>query len=83
VGVLVAHGLPWEAAIAGLTAAVGDIFGVEGHGRLEEGRPASFFLSDGDPLQPRHPVRRMWIDGREASLESRQTRLRDAYETLR
>lgn len=83
VGVLVAHGLPWEAAIAGLTHRVGDVFGLEGHGRLVEGGPATFFLSDGDPLQPRHPVRRMWIDGREASLESRQTRLRDAYETLR
>lgn len=83
VGVLVAHGLPWARAIHGLTAAVGDIFGLDGHGQLAVGRPADFFVSGGDPLQPRHRVLRMWIDGREARLESRQTRLRDRYETLR
>ena len=38
VGVLVAHGLPWEAAISGLTSSVGEIFGLDGHGRLETGR---------------------------------------------
>jgi len=82
VGVLVAHGLPWAAAIAGLTGAVGEIFGLAGHGRLELGRPADFFVTAGDPLQPRYPVQRMWIDGRAVSLETRQTRLRDRYESL-
>lgn len=83
VGVLVAHGLPWERAIYGLSSAVGDIFGLDGYGELAVGRPADFFLSAGDPLQPRFPVQRMWIDGRESSLISRQTRLRDRFETLR
>jgi imidazolonepropionase-like amidohydrolase len=83
VGVLVAHGLPWERAIRGLSSAVGDIFGLEGYGELAVGRTADFFLSAGDPLQPRYPVQRMWIDGRETSLISRQTRLRDRFETLR
>ncbi|MEC8422600.1 MAG: imidazolonepropionase, partial [Myxococcota bacterium] len=82
VGVLVAHGLPWERAIYGLTAAAGDIFGVEGHGHLAVGRTADFFLSAGDPLQPRYPVLRMWIDGREVGLTSRQTLLRDRFESL-
>lgn len=82
VGVAVAHGLPFEAAIAALTTGAGEILGIEGLGRLEEGAEATFFLADGDPLQPRHAVRRMWIQGREASMQTRQTRLLERYQEL-
>ena len=81
-GVAVAHGLPFEAAIAALTAGAGEILGIEGLGRLEEGAEATFFLADGDPLQPRHAVRRMWIQGQEASMQTRQTRLLERYQEL-
>ncbi len=81
-GVAVAHGLPFEAAIAALTTGAGEILGVEKHGRLEEGADATFFLSDGDPLQPRVAVRRMWIGGSEADLSTRQTRLLERYQEL-
>ncbi|MEL6346005.1 MAG: hypothetical protein AAFV53_23040 [Myxococcota bacterium] len=78
----VAHGLPFEAAIAALTSAPGEIFGVEGLGRMEAGAPATFFEVDGDPLQPRFPVRRLWINGRATSMETRQTRLYERYRSL-
>ena len=81
-GVAVAHGLPFEAAISALTTGAGEILGVEKHGRLEEGADATFFLSDGDPLQPRVAVRRMWIGGSEADLSTRQTRLLEQYQEL-
>lgn len=82
VGVAVAHGLPFEAAIAALTTGAGEILGVEGLGRLEEGAEATFFLADGDPLQPRHAVRRLWIGGQETSMQTRQTRLLERYQEL-
>jgi imidazolonepropionase-like amidohydrolase len=82
VGLACAHGLPWEAGIRGLTSAVGDIFGIGGLGRLEAGAPATFQLFDGDPLQPRFAVRRVWVGGREASLDTRQSRLLQQFEDL-
>jgi imidazolonepropionase-like amidohydrolase len=81
--VAVAHGLPWEAAVHGLSAAAWEILGIPGMGRLEVGAEATFFLADGDPLQPRHAVRRAWIAGQEVSLQTRQTRLYEAFRTLR
>lgn len=81
-GVAVAHGLPWEAAIAALTGAVGDLFGLPQHGRLEPGSPATFSVVDGDPLQPRNRVRQVVIDGRETSMHNRQRRLFERYKTL-
>ncbi len=81
-GVAVAHGLPWEAAIAALTHGPSAALGGAPLGTLEPGGPASFFVTDGDPLQPRHAVRRMWIDGREVSLDNRQRRLFERYREL-
>lgn len=78
----VAHGLPYAAAIQALTAAPGEIFGVEGMGRMAVGAPATFFEVDGDPLQPRHPIRNLWIAGRRTSMDTRQTRLYERYRTL-
>lgn len=83
VGLAIAHGLPFEAGIQALTANPGAILGLgEHHGRLAVGAPATFFQVDGDPLQPRYPVRRVWLGGRQASMETRQTRLRDRFRTL-
>jgi len=84
VGMAVAHGLPFEAGIQAITANPGEILGLGSqHGRLEVGAPATFFQVDGDPLQPRYPVRRVWMAGRQASLETRQTRLLERFRTLR
>lgn len=82
VGLAVAYGLPHEAAIRGLTRGPWEALGLDG-GRLEEGAEATFFVVSGDPLQPRFPIGRMWIQGREVSLESRQSRLYQAFRTLR
>lgn len=83
VGVATAYGLPYEAAIAGLTAAAGDILGVEGLGTLAEGGPATFFRAKGDPLQPATDITEVWIDGAPQSVETRQRRLYEQFRTLR
>lgn len=82
-GLAVAHGLPHAAAMHAVTAAAGEILGVPGLGRLEVGLPATLVQVAGDPLQPRYPVQRVWIDGRPTSMQHRQQRLYEAFKVLR
>jgi imidazolonepropionase-like amidohydrolase len=80
--VAVANGLPYDAAIAascGTNAAKVWNLAV---GDLSAGKPATFVIADGDPIQPRTRMRRAWIDGREVTLRSRQTTLFERYRTL-
>ena len=48
-------------------------------GALEAGKEATFIAVKGDILDIRSNVKRMWIGGKEASLESRHTRLYEKY----
>ena len=81
-GLAVAHGLPWEAAMCALTINPMDIFGRSDLGRLAEGAEATFFVVDGDPLQPRHRVRDVFVRGEPTQMQTRQTKLYDAYKEL-
>ncbi len=79
-GNAVAHGLPWEAALAALTANPADVFGVGAtRGRIEIGRRADLVLWSGDPLELASLPDRVWANGRDVPLRSRQTELRDRY----
>ena len=48
-------------------------------GSLTKGKEASFIATDGDLFDIRTNVKRMWINGKEVSLESRHTRLYEKY----
>ena len=75
-----AFGLPVLEAHRGLTLYPARALGIADRvGSLEPGKDATFFVVDGDILDLRAPVERMWISGREVSLESRHTRLYDRY----
>ena len=79
-GNAVAHGLPWEAALAALTANPAEIFGqgaVRGH--IEKGQVADLVLWSGDPLEVTSAADQVWIGGRAMEMRSRQTELRDRY----
>jgi len=79
-GIAVAHGLPWEAALAALTKNPAEIFAVgDSHGSLERGRPADLVLWSGDPLEVTTLAERVFIEGHEQPMQSRQTLLRDRY----
>jgi hypothetical protein len=79
-GIAVAHGLPWEAALAALTRNPAEIFGVAaGNGSLERGRPADLVLWSGDPLEVTTLADRVFIEGAAQAMRSRQTELRDRY----
>jgi imidazolonepropionase-like amidohydrolase len=75
-----AFGLPREAALEAITLAPARILGVgDDLGSIEAGKSASLIITDGDVLEIRTAIERVFIDGREASLESRQTRLYERY----
>jgi imidazolonepropionase-like amidohydrolase len=76
----VAFGLPEEEALKGITLYPAQIFGVADRvGSIEVGKEATLFICDGTIFDLRANVKRMWISGKEISLENRQTRLYEKY----
>ncbi len=78
----VAFGLSEAEALKGLTLYPARIAGVSDRlGSIEKGKEATLFAADGNILDIRANVKRMWISGKEVSLESRHTRLYQKYKS--
>lgn len=76
-----AYGLSDEEALKSVTLYPAQILGAADRlGSLEVGKHASFFVSDGSPLEMRTRIERVFIQGREIELSDRQTQLRDKYQ---
>jgi len=76
----VAFGLPADEALRGITLYPAQVAGVADRlGSIEAGKDATLFVTDGDVLDIRSNVKRMWIAGKEVSLDSRHTRLYEKY----
>ena len=79
-GNAVAHGLPWEQGLAGLTSVPARAFGVgDRMGGIAPGQRADLVLWSGDPLEVSTVALQVWMDGRAIPMRSRQTELRDRY----
>ena len=79
-GNAVAHGLPWDAALAALTSAPARVFRATAEfGSIEAGHAANLVVWSGDPLEVSSLVEASWLDGHRQSLRTRQTELRDRY----
>ena len=79
-GNAVANGLPWEAALAGLTSVPAAAAGVAGElGTIAIGQRADLVLWSGDPLDVANVAQQVWMEGRAIPMRSRQTELRDRY----
>jgi imidazolonepropionase-like amidohydrolase len=79
-GNAVAYGLPWEEGLKAMTVNPARIWGIDAtYGTLEAGKDADVVVWDGDPLELTTFAERVFIRGREMSMENRQTRLRDRY----
>jgi len=80
-GNAVAYGLSADEALKAVTLYPAQLLGADQLlGSLDAGKLASFFVTDGDVLDIRSQVERIFIQGREIELKDRQTQLRDKYE---
>jgi imidazolonepropionase-like amidohydrolase len=81
-GNAVREGLPHDAALRAITETPARVFGQPDRGRIAVGAIADLVLWTGDPLELSTSARRVWIDGVEVELKSRQTELFERYRTL-
>jgi len=76
----VAFGLPYDEAMKALTLYPAQIWGVDDQlGSLDVGKTANIVVANGDPLDVKTVVERVFIQGRDIPLVNRQTELRDRY----
>lgn len=82
-GIAVANGLPYAQALRAITQSAARIWGDPSAtgitGALVPGAAADLVLWDGDPLEPASAPAMVLSGGREISLQTRQTLLRDRY----
>lgn len=79
-GIAWSHGLSRERAMAAITIGAARIWGQAGrYGSIETGKAADLVIWDGDPLEPASAPVHVLIDGRPASLETRQSELAQRY----
>jgi imidazolonepropionase-like amidohydrolase len=79
-GYATAFGLPHDEALKAITLNPAEIWGVADQlGSLDVGKTANVVVADGDPLDVKTDVKRIFIAGRPVPMTSRQTVLRDRY----
>lgn len=79
-GIAVANGLAWEDALAAITLAPAQIYGVNDEiGSLEPGKRADLVVWETDPLELASFPEQVYIGGQRIDMVSRQTLLRDRY----
>ena len=75
-----ASGLNWNDAFAAITSKPAEIVGMGGEiGSLRAGRRGDVVIWDGDPLEGTTAATKVFIDGVEQPLSTRQSRLRERY----
>jgi len=75
-----ATGLSWDAAFAAISSKPAEAMGMgEAYGSLKAGRAGDVVVWDGDPLEIGSMPVKLYVDGIEQPLTTRQTRLRDRY----
>jgi imidazolonepropionase-like amidohydrolase len=75
-----AFGLPKDEALRAVTIYPAEIFGVADQiGSLETGKIANVILTDGDPLEIRTNVVRLFINGQDIPLDSYHTLLYEKF----
>ena len=78
-----ASGLTWNQAFAAISSGPAEAMGMgDRFGSLRAGRAGDVVIWDGDPLELRSGVVKVFIDGVEQSLGNHQSRLKDRYQTV-
>ncbi len=82
-GNAVAHGVPYDKALAAVTINPAKMFGVADKvGSLEPGKDADLVIWSGDPFEPLTQAKAVFIKGVAQPMTSRQLELRDRYKDL-
>ncbi len=82
-GNAVAMGMRWTDAVDAISVNPAEIFGIADHyGTLEKGMDADVVIWNGDPLEVMTSPDAVFVKGQAIPMRSRQTALRDRYETL-
>lgn len=77
-----ASGLTWDKAFAAISSGPAEALGVGDRiGSLRVGRAGDVVIWDGDPLEAKSGVVKIFVDGVEQPLTNHQSRLRDRYLT--
>jgi imidazolonepropionase-like amidohydrolase len=78
-GRAVAHGLPFEKGLAGITVNLAKIWGLNDVGSLAPGKDADLVVWSGDPLEPLSAPVAVLVKGVQMPLRDRDLDLRDRY----
>ena len=81
-GNAVRNGMSWDDALASVTQAPAQAFGLRDYGTLEPGKIANLVVWSGDPFDFSSVAERVYIKGQLMPLETRETLLRDRYRKL-
>jgi imidazolonepropionase-like amidohydrolase len=79
-GYAVAYGLPYDEALKAITLNPAEVWGVADKlGSLDVGKQANVVIANGDPLDVKTDVKRVFIAGVDVPMVDKQTVLRDEY----
>lgn len=81
-GNAVRNGMSWDDALKAITQAPAVAFRLADYGTLEPGKTANVVIWSGDPLDFSSVAEKVYIKGRETSLQTREHELRDKYKKL-
>lgn len=81
-GNAVRNGMSWDDALKAVTQAPAVAFRLADYGTLEPGKTANVVIWSGDPLDFSSVAEKVYIKGRETSLQTREHELRDKYKKL-
>jgi imidazolonepropionase-like amidohydrolase len=82
VGNAIRAGLDRREALRAVTSRPAEVFGLTGYGELSSGARANVVVWSGDPFELSTDVEKMYVGGREVSLDHRQKELYERYKTL-
>ncbi len=81
-GMAVSYGLQHDAALAAVTRIPARVFGIDDYGTLEAGKRGDVVVWTGDPFEVTTWAERVYINGQEIPMESRQRLLFERYRSL-
>lgn len=82
VGNAIREGLPWVEGLRAVTETPAEVFDMSGHGRVAAGARANLVLWSGDPFELSTHTVKVFIDGVDLDLRTRQTELFERWRTL-